>query len=201
MLIIHYAKRIYFSPLSEKFDISLENRNQAGVYALICRVTNKFYVGSSINLAHRLLDYMQPAYLAQKTNRPILRAIVKYGLINFVFIVLETCSKTDTLEREQYWLDLLEPKYNLSPTAGSTLGMPVSAEARAKLRIAHLGKSHSLETRQLMSETKKGPNNPMFGKSTSEETRAKLSAALKGPLSPCFGVPRSSETIFLMRIN
>jgi len=72
MQIIHHAKRVYFSPLSKKALISIENRGSSGVYALICRVTNKNYVGGSVNLAHSLLDYMQPAYLAQHTNRPIL---------------------------------------------------------------------------------------------------------------------------------
>lgn len=174
MSILHHAKRIYLSPLSEKLAISLENRGSSGVYALICKVNNKFYVGSSINLANRLLDYMQPAYLAQQTNRPILRAIVKYGIINFIYVVIETCHRTDTLQREQYWLDLLEPEYNLCKIAGTTQGVYLSEETKAKLRIALLGKSHTLETRQLMSETRKGSNAYWFGKNHSEETRAKL---------------------------
>jgi group I intron endonuclease len=91
MRIIHHAKRIYFFPLSEKAIISIENRNQAGVYALICRVTNQIYVGGSVNLANRLLDYMQPAYLAQLVNRPILKALRKYEVNNWIFIILETC--------------------------------------------------------------------------------------------------------------
>jgi len=201
MQIIQHAKRIYFNPLTEKAIISLENRNTSGVYSLICKVNNKIYVGSSINLSNRLLDYMQPAYLAQRTNRPILRALVKYGLINFYFIVLETCHRTEVLQREQYWLDLLGPEYNLSPTAGSTLGVPLSKETKAKLRAAHLGKTRSPETRKLMSETRRGPKNPNFGKSPSEETRALLSAALKGPEGPLSGIPRPAEVIHLMRVN
>jgi group I intron endonuclease len=213
MRIIHHAKQVYLSPLSEKPHISLENRISSGVYALICRVTNKVYVGSSVHLGLRLLDYTQPAYLAQQTRRPILKAIVKYGLINFIFIVLETCNSTDTLQREQYWIDLLNPEYNLSPTAGSTLGITLSEETKAKIRAAHMGKTHSLETRRLMSETRRGPNNPMFGKSplvldcpkarASEETRALLSAfiALKGPEGPLSGIPRPAEVIHLMRVN
>jgi len=86
------------------------------------------------------------------------------------------------LKREQYWIDLICPKYNLSPTAGSTLGISLSVEARAKLRAAHLGKTHSLETQQLMSETRRGSNNSMFGKTHSEET--KMSAAKQGALNP-----------------
>src|SRR5436305_415994 len=115
MFIVHHAKRIYLSPLSEKLDISLENRGSSGVYALICKVNNKFYVGSSVYLANRLLDYMQPAYLGSRPNSPLVKAIIKYGYINFYFTVLETCKPYEVLEREQYWLDLISPEYNLSP--------------------------------------------------------------------------------------
>jgi len=73
MSILLYAKRIYFSPHTDKLVISLENLNQAGVYALICMETNKVYIGSSIKLGARLLDYMQPAYLGSRPNSPLIR--------------------------------------------------------------------------------------------------------------------------------
>ncbi len=79
--------------------------------------------------------------------------------------------------------------------------MPLSAEARSKLSAKHLGKSHSLETRLLMSETRKGSNNPMFGKELSLETKNKLSVAKQGILHPNFGKTRSAEIIHLMRVN
>lgn len=41
MKILLYAKRIYLTPSSEKVIISLENRNQAGVYALICKANQQ----------------------------------------------------------------------------------------------------------------------------------------------------------------
>jgi len=192
MSILLYAKRIYFSPHTDKLVISLENLNQAGVYALICMETNKVYIGSSIKLGARLLDYMQPAYLGSRPNSPLIRAIIKYGYINFCFTVLETCKPYEVLEREQYWLDLISPEYNLSPTAGSTLGVALSEETKAKIGAARKGQTHSLETCLLMSETRKGSNNPMFGKNPSEETRAKMSAALPkklpNKLLPAFAI-------------
>lgn len=84
---------------------------------------------------------------------------------------METCEPREVLKQEQYWIDLICPEYNLSPTAGSTLGMPVSIEARAKLKAAHLGKTLSLETRMLMSETREGLYNYLFGQTWSEELR------------------------------
>jgi group I intron endonuclease len=129
MSILLYAKRIYFSPLSEKALISIENRNQAGVYALICRVANKNYVGGSVNLTHRLLDYMQPAYLAKQANKPILKTLRKYGVNSWIFIVLETCQPSVVIGREQYRLDFLKPEYSLCKVAGSTLGVALSEES------------------------------------------------------------------------
>lgn len=152
MRILIHAKRIYFNPFSEKSIISLENRDSSGVYALICMVTSKVYIGSSVKLGPRLLDYMQPAYLFSRPNSPLIKALVKYGNINFCFIILEICEPKEVLKREQYWIDLICPEYNLSPIAGSTLGVPVSVETRAKLRFTQLGKNHNEETRTKLRE-------------------------------------------------
>jgi hypothetical protein len=93
------------------------------------------------------------------------------------------------------WIESLQDS-GLYPWCGR------SEEAKTKLRAAHTGMRHSLETRLLMWETRRGPNAYWYAPLThSEETKAKISAALKGPLSPCFGVPRSAETIALMRTN
>jgi group I intron endonuclease len=181
--------------------ISLENFNSSGVYALICMVTNKVYIGSSIKLGARFLDYMQPAYLGSRPNSPLVKAIIKYGYINFCFTVLETCKPYEVLEREQYWLDLISPEYNLSPTAGSTLGVSLSTETKAKLRAVRLGKTHSLETRKLMSDTRKGSNAYWYGKTHSEESKAKISTAKQGALHPYYGKKRPAETVALMRVN
>lgn len=105
------------------------------------------------------------------------------------------------LEREQYWLDLISPEYNLSPSAGSTLGVTLSKETRDKIRVARLGKALTLETRRLMSETRKGSNAYWYGKNLSEETKAKMSAAKQGALNPHFGQTRSAKTVDLMRNN
>jgi hypothetical protein len=51
------------------------------------------------------------------------------------------------VKREQYYIDLLKPEYNILPTAGSWLGNKHSDESRVKLAAARLGKTHSLETR------------------------------------------------------
>ena len=91
------------------------------------------------------------------------KALLKYGYSGFKLEILEYCDKDDLLNREQYYLDLLKPEYNIYQKAGSPLGYKHREETMAKLReIAKLrnevaeersrvGKMHTYRTE----ETKK----------------------------------------------
>jgi|SRR5690606_15164618 len=69
-----------------------------------------------------------------KSNRPIDRALLKYGFSNFTLQILEYCEKEILLKREQYYMDLLKPKYNIVEKAGSTLGYKHTPESLKKMR-------------------------------------------------------------------
>lgn len=81
----------------------------------------------------RFYTYFSLRSLA-KSNRPLERAIFKYGFSNFSLEILEYCKPADTIKREQYYLDNLNPKYNIVKLAGSTLGFKHSDESIKKLR-------------------------------------------------------------------
>jgi group I intron endonuclease len=57
---------------------------------------------------------------------------------------LEYCEPSDVISREQYYLNLFKPDYNILTTAGSTQGYKHSKETLAKLK----GRKHSSETRE-----------------------------------------------------
>jgi hypothetical protein len=69
----------------------------------------------------------------------ICKALIKYGYSNFKLEILEYCTIEDIRAREQYYLDILKPEYNLLPTAGSSLGFKHSEESLVKMR-KHLDK-------------------------------------------------------------
>jgi group I intron endonuclease len=52
--------------------------------------------------------------------------------------ILEYCLAKNTIEREQYYLDLCLPKYNILKFAGSPLGRKHSVETIAKMRAKGL---------------------------------------------------------------
>ena len=48
--------------------------------------------------------------------------LIKYCINNFRLEILEYCDRNNVLAREQFYLDLIKPKYNILKIAGSSLG-------------------------------------------------------------------------------
>ena len=51
---------------------------------------------------------------------------------------MKYCDKKSVIEREQYYIDLFKPYYNICPIAGSSLGRVINPETRIILRNASL---------------------------------------------------------------
>lgn len=123
----------YLNADLDKAKIFKDNRNKAGVYLWINKVNGNTYVGSSVNLSVRFYSYYSLLSLA-KSNRPLDRALLKHGFSNFSLEILEYCSLKDLINREQYYIDSLKPKYNIVKLAESTLGYKHSDESLKKMR-------------------------------------------------------------------
>ena len=65
----------------------------------------------------------------------IYRALLKYGHSKFSIEILEHCDSNCILKREQYYMDLLKPKYNILEIAGSPIGYKHTQEAIDKIRL------------------------------------------------------------------
>ncbi len=94
----------------------------------------------------------------------ICKALLKYGYSNFSLEILEYCDPSECISREDYYLKLLDPKYNILQEAGSSIGLKHTEEAKAKISAAKLGCIHSEETKLKLSQANKGENNPCFGR-------------------------------------
>jgi len=144
-------------------------------------------VGSTVNLYRRLYTYYNIPLLI--TNKSLIyKALLKYGHSKFSLSVLEFIDKTKLskdelkkklLEREQFYIDALDPEYNILKKAGSSLGYKHTPDSLIKMS----GENHplygdkNLVIRARMSLAKSGKNNPMSGKSHSAKTLAKISNA------------------------
>ena len=61
-------------------------------------------------------------------------------ILNLCLDILEYCDINILIEREQYYLDLLKPEYNILKVAGNRLGSKQSEVTKIKISINNKGK-------------------------------------------------------------
>lgn len=136
-----------------------ENRGRSGVYRWVNTLTGEAYVGSAVSLSKRFSVYFSTKSVNEVLNRSkskILSALLKYGYSAFRLEILEICNSNQTIDREQYYLDLLKPEYNILSIASSSLGKLHSEETKLKISNSLKGRSLSKETKEKMSITRIG---------------------------------------------
>jgi group I intron endonuclease len=141
-----------------------ELNKKSGIYGFLCKSNNNLYLGSSIDLSCRFNEHIK----GSRSNILLQRAINKYKIQDFIFLIFEYCETGILVSQEQFFIDELKPEYNILKIAGSSLG------------YKHTEESKTLMSKIQNSIDKTGGNNPMFGKTHSAETRAKMSESRKG---------------------
>ena len=136
-------------------------------------------------------------FISYKVCPVLWRAIQKYGVENIQQeILFENYMPDDYASRlEMLCIALFKtncnryrnPQYGYNVTDGGegSSGCSPSEETREKIRIAHIGKKASEETKKRMSKSQRkrrinSENNPFYGKHHSEETKEKLRKASTG---------------------
>jgi len=150
----------YSNAYLDKSNILKENKRKSCIYRWINLITGKSYIGSAKCLSVRLNTYYSTSKLKKSLERgssAIHSALLKYGYGKFKLEILEYCEVDVLISREQYYLDILKPEYNICKIAGSTSG-----------------KVHSKSTKEKIGKSIKGKNHPWFGKHHTFETREKI---------------------------
>lgn len=98
----------------DKSIIYRENLGKSGIYRWINNLNGKSHVGSSISLSYKLSLYYSLYSLREVKGSFIIQgALLKYGYSNFSLDILEYCEVDILIEREQYYINLLKPEYNI----------------------------------------------------------------------------------------
>jgi group I intron endonuclease len=152
----------------------MEDKFISCVYEIRNTVTNRHYVGSTVNFNKRKKEHQSGLCKGVHHNRFLQRAFDKYGDVSFVFSILEIVEdKSKLIEREQFWIDSTSPQYNIAQVAGSTLGVRFSEEARANISRAVVNALADPEVRKKIGDASRK-------RFESEEYKARLTAINKG---------------------
>lgn len=102
---------IYDNALDNRKIAIKNNRNKAGVYRWVHNDSNKFYIGSSTNMGQRFSSYFALNWLESQAKFNIIyKSLLKHGHYEFRLEIIEYCAIENTLEREQYYLNSLNPE-------------------------------------------------------------------------------------------
>ena len=90
----------------------------SGIYKITNIVNNKFYIGSSSDIYHRLKHHYSDLKNNKHHNKYLSRSFKKHGKANFKVEIIEKVEQKLLIEKEQYYIDTLKPEYN-SATSSS----------------------------------------------------------------------------------
>ena len=166
----------------------MKNEKTCVIYRIYNIVNGKSYIGQTTNIKHRTYRHFSGKSRCTYINS----AIKKFGKNSFKIEILESNVPQNLLNKFEilhirFW-NSCDNGYNLT-TGGEGLKNP-SAETRQKLSKAStgkispnrgkIGKKHTEETRQRISEKLSGENHPYYGKKFSKETCQKMSESQLG---------------------
>jgi len=90
----------------------MAKKDKCGIYKIQCNPTGKIYIGSSVQIYVRWAQHRR-ILRSNKHYAPILqRAWSYYGEEAFYFSILEECISMLLVDREQYYVNLLQPQFN-----------------------------------------------------------------------------------------
>ncbi len=127
-----------------------------GIYRIVNTITGHSYIGSTNDFKTRKNRHF---YLLSKNkhfNYKLQQAYNTYGKNALRFETIVICSQELLFKKEQIFLDLLEPEYNISKNAEvpTSRGGRLPEVHKDKIRQSVKGYRHSQEAKEKMSEAK-----------------------------------------------
>jgi group I intron endonuclease len=133
---------------------------KTGIYKIENIVNGKFYIGSAVHFSNRKSDHFRRLKLNIHKNTHLQNSYNKYGKKNFVMTLIEKCEKEELPLREQYYIDSLNPDYNICTKVEGRWGLTHTKEVKNKISSSvkkyHQKVGHSEETKRKISKSLKG---------------------------------------------
>lgn len=108
---------------------------KSGIYRIRNKINGHCYIGSAVVIKKRFNTHKHSLRNKKHHSIYLQRAWDKYGETNFSFEILENVEKQFLIEKEQYYLNELNPEYNICKIAGSCLGVKFSKDSNIKKSV------------------------------------------------------------------
>ena len=112
----------YYQPLAKtKFPIIIGKATCCGVYKLTNTVTEEVYVGQARDVCERWKEHCKAGLeVSPAPANKLYKSIIRYGLNNFTFEVLEECDVSLLNEKEKFYIDFFDSyNFGLNSTRGN----------------------------------------------------------------------------------
>lgn len=93
-------------------DIKTDYKDISGIYQILNTKNNKCYIGSSKNIYQRLMKHRYELNRQIHFN-PYLQNAYNKDMSFFSVLILEKCEISILLKREQYYINTINPEYNI----------------------------------------------------------------------------------------
>jgi len=160
------------------------------IYKISSISKNRFYIGSAVDFKGRSRVHKHDLIKNIHHSQKLQRHFNKYGINDLFFTIIEIVEdKNNLIEREQFYIDTLNPYFNICKIAGNSLGVKRSKKFCDNLSKLHknnkywVGKKHTQESKNKLSEIHKkmtGELSVNYGKKFSEEWKNNMSKAKLG---------------------
>ena len=170
------VEKVYDNFKQDRVNIIKQEKDRSGVYLLINKINNHTYVGSSINLASRMRNYLNKAFLKSKQNinMPITKALLKHDTENFSLLIIEYREPAFLTARETFYIAQMVPYYNVLKEGYSSLGYKHTEDTRKLLSDLAKNRVHSDQTKGLIARAVTGENNPFYNRNHSIESKLRI---------------------------
>jgi group I intron endonuclease len=85
----------------------------AYIYKIENLINHKVYIGKTLySIEKRWLEHLKDSQGSKNENRPLYKAMKKYGCSNFFIEELEKCSAEESSDKERFWISVYDSYYN-----------------------------------------------------------------------------------------
>ena len=156
----------------DKLNILKYVKGKSGIYMWTNKLNDKKYVGSSVDLRRRLLEYYNVNRMLNEKSMPINVALLKYGYTNFSLTILEICDKDSLVPREKHFFEVYSPEYNILKTPGSPSRGSGWTHSEATIESMRIAASKTFKSPEFLTKLSKGKSTGIEVEVTDLEAQA-----------------------------